>query len=123
MAGERILEALELSVIDQAATLAYQEELSSLSEKAKTTVPPPSRNPVFQLYGGISPQEYVLKVVRMIPAASLHDALLVLPFGKVVQLIEHLDYWAHQVRFPPLAGVSSCFLTPFSWCHRNGKSL
>jgi U3 small nucleolar RNA-associated protein 12 len=32
-----------------------------------------------------------LKVVRAIPPAQLQDALLVLPFGNVVQLIEHID--------------------------------
>jgi U3 small nucleolar RNA-associated protein 12 len=98
MAGERIVEALDLSIADQALTRAHQEELAPLSEAARAKLAPPPRNAVFNLYGGIGPQEYVLKIVRAIPAASLHDALLVLPFTKVSQLIEHLDYWASRVR-------------------------
>lgn len=92
MAGERIIEALEVSVQDQALQQAFEE--SGLQGKEA----PPPRNPLFSMYGGVGPQEYVLKVVRTIPAANLHDALLVLPFGKVIQLIEHIDYWAHKVR-------------------------
>lgn len=98
MAGERIIEALELSEADQAATLEYEREVASMKDsKAQGRVPVPSRNAVFSLYGGCGPHEYVLKVVRQIPAASLHDALLVLPFTKVSQLIEHLDVWAKKV--------------------------
>lgn len=97
MAGERIMEALEISSLDKAITLAHLEEIASLSVEQGKKVPTPPRNPVFSIYGGCGPEEYVLKVVRTIPASSLHDALLVLPFGKVTQLIEHLDIWAHKV--------------------------
>ncbi|KDE09424.1 hypothetical protein MVLG_00327 [Microbotryum lychnidis-dioicae p1A1 Lamole] len=96
MAGERIIEALELSILDQQQTAAYEEEVAGMSEQQKAKVPVPSRNAVFQMYDGVGPHEYVLKVVRKIPAASLHDALLVLPFTRVTQLIEHLDVWAHK---------------------------
>lgn len=98
MAGERIMEALDLSAHDRALTTAYEEEIAGHDPKMAAKVGAPTRNAVFQMYGGVGPEEYVLKVVRQIPAASLHDALLVLPFGKVTQLIEHLDYWAHKVR-------------------------
>jgi U3 small nucleolar RNA-associated protein 12 len=97
MAGERIIEALEVSEADQEATREYEREVASYSDpKQQARVPAPSRNPVFSMYGGCGPHEYVLKVVRQIPAASLHDALLVLPFSKVAQLIEHLDVWARH---------------------------
>ncbi|KAL8278427.1 hypothetical protein RQP46_009117 [Phenoliferia psychrophenolica] len=94
MAGERIIEALDISEQDRAVARAHREEIEKLSVEAAKQVPTPPRNPIFGMYGGIGPEEYVLKVVRQIPAASLHDALLVLPFGKVSQLIEHLDVWA-----------------------------
>ncbi|GAA5973416.1 hypothetical protein JCM21900_001747 [Sporobolomyces salmonicolor] len=96
MAGERIMEALEISEADRLAKRAYEDEVSRLPEELAKRVPPPTRNAVFSMYGGCSAEEYVLKVVRAIPAASLQDALLVLPFGKVMQLIEHLDVWAHR---------------------------
>ena len=99
MAGERIMEALEISEVDRAAKKAYEEETKRLPEELAKRVPPPSRNPIFSMYNNCQAEEYVLKVVRSIPAAGLQDALLVLPFGKVIQLIEHLDYWAQRVSF------------------------
>ncbi|KAM0790814.1 hypothetical protein ACM66B_004659 [Microbotryomycetes sp. NB124-2] len=96
MAGERIMEALDISTQDKQQTLAYQQEIAGMDEKQASKVPPPSRNPMFQMYNNCGPEEYVLKVVRSIPAANLQDALLVLPFSKVSQLIEHLDVWASK---------------------------
>lgn len=97
MAGERIIEALDISEIDRSAKKAHEEETKRLPEELAKRVPPPSRNPIFSMYNNCQAEEYVLKVVRAIPAAGLQDALLVLPFGKVIQLIEHLDYWAQRV--------------------------
>ncbi|BGP42296.1 beta transducin [Rhodotorula kratochvilovae] len=97
MAGERILEALELAEIDLAAMRAYEAEVRAASSpEAKKRVPFPNRNAVFAMYNNASAEEYVLKIVRAIPAAQLQDALLVLPFGRVTQLIEHIDVWAHR---------------------------
>lgn len=97
MAGERIIEALDVSDADQQATLEHARQVATYADpKQQARVPLPTRNPVFSMYGGCGPHEYVLKIVRQIPAASLHDALLVLPFGKVTQLIEHLNVWAQH---------------------------
>ncbi|BGP18651.1 hypothetical protein JCM10213_002895 [Rhodosporidiobolus nylandii] len=92
MAGERILEALEVAEADKAAFAAYHDELRA----GATGVPQPTRNPIFGMYNNCSAEEYVLKVVRKVPPAQLQDALLVLPFGKVTQLIECIDVWAHR---------------------------
>lgn len=98
MAGERILEALELSEADRTALRAYHDEVRRMpNEEMAKRVPYPTRNAVFSMYDNCSAEEYVLKVVRAIPPAQLQDALLVLPFGNVVQLIEHIDVWAHKV--------------------------
>lgn len=40
---------------------------------------------------------YVLHVIEKIPNAALQDALLVLPFGKVVSLMHYLNIWAQKV--------------------------
>ncbi|GAA6005178.1 snoRNA-binding rRNA-processing protein DIP2 [Rhodotorula paludigena] len=97
MAGERILEALELAEADKAALAAYHDEVrrAPTDEMAKR-VPHPTRNAVFSMYNNCSADEYVLKIVRGVPAAQQQDALLVLPFGRVMQLIEHIDVWAHR---------------------------
>lgn len=97
MAGERILEALELSEADRTALRAYHDEVRRMpTEEMAKRVPYPTRNAVFSMYDNCSAEEYVLKVVRAIPPAQLQDALLVLPFGNVVQLVEHIDVWAHK---------------------------
>ncbi|GAA5952168.1 hypothetical protein JCM3765_005213 [Sporobolomyces pararoseus] len=110
MAGERIIESLEISELDKSSQKAYQEETKRLPPELAKRVPPPSRNPIFSMYKDCSAEEYVLKVVRSIPAASLQDALLVLPFGKVIQLIEHLDYWAQREWSLPLTSRVLFFL-------------
>ena len=122
MAGERILEALELSEADRTALRAYHDEVRRMpTEEMAKRVPYPTRNAVFSMYDNCSAEEYVLKVVRAIPPAQLQDALLVLPFGNVVQLIEHIDVWAHKVSgfmaahvFSGACRVSRSWLTSFS---------
>lgn len=97
MAGERILEALELAEVDRLAMSAYDDEVARApNPEAAKRVPYPTRNAVFGMYNNCSADEYVLKIVKGIPAAQLQDALLVLPFGRVTQLIEHIDVWAHK---------------------------
>ncbi|BGP26588.1 beta transducin [Rhodotorula toruloides] len=111
MAGERILEALEISEADKAALAAYEEEKRRQpTDEMANRVPYPARNPVFSMYSNCSAEEYVLKVVKAIPAAQLQDALLVLPFGRVVQLIEHIDVWAHRGWNLPLTSRVLFFL-------------
>ncbi|GAA5940698.1 snoRNA-binding rRNA-processing protein DIP2 [Sporobolomyces koalae] len=110
MAGERIIEALDISEVDRQAKKSYEDETKRLPEELAQRVPPPTRNPIFSMYNNCEAEEYVLKVVRAIPAAGLQDALLVLPFGKVIQLIEHLDYWAKREWSLPLTSRVLFFL-------------
>lgn len=95
MAGERIVEALDLADAEIAAFREYEEAKAKggLSE----SIAPPPRNQVLAAYD-ISPEEYVLRVVERVPGTALFDALLVLPFGKVVSLMQYLNYWAQMVR-------------------------
>ncbi|KAK4050757.1 beta transducin [Microbotryomycetes sp. JL221] len=93
MAGEKIMEALDISIQDKQIWFEYQQELTKHSDQS-TKVPLPTRHAIFQMYNNCSSDEYVLKVIKSIPAANLQDALLVLPFSKVSQLIQHLDVWA-----------------------------
>ncbi|KAH9938569.1 WD40 repeat-like protein [Fomitopsis serialis] len=93
MAGERIMEALELADGEIAALREYEEAKAAggLGEQ----VAPPPRNPVLAAYD-VEPAEYVLKVVEKVPGTALYDALLVLPFGKVVSLMMYLNVWAQR---------------------------
>ncbi|KAI0693786.1 WD40 repeat-like protein [Cytidiella melzeri] len=93
MAGEKIIEALELADNELATLREYEEEKTN-GGLSKQIAPPP-RNQVLAAYD-LSPEEYVLQVVQRISGTALYDALLVLPFGKVVSLMHYLNYWAQR---------------------------
>lgn len=96
MAGERIMEAIELADADLAATKAYEEEKVKMGEMG-SSLPKPTRHPELATKGDITPVAFVMGVLRKIPAASMEDALLVLPFRQVVSLLGYLDEWALAV--------------------------
>ncbi|KAI0720213.1 WD40 repeat-like protein [Cerioporus squamosus] len=93
MSGERIMEALELADNEIEAFREYEE--AKRKGGLAATVAPPPRNPVLAAYD-VEPEEYVLKVVEKVPGTALYDALLVLPFGKVVSLMRYLNVWAQR---------------------------
>lgn len=96
-AGERIIEALDLSVNERLAMRQYQEQVSK-SADTSTRPNPPTRHPILAMLGAeVSSEAYVLQTVQKVPSAALQDALLVLPFSKIGALVEHLDHWAAQV--------------------------
>ncbi|KAK7695479.1 hypothetical protein QCA50_000115 [Cerrena zonata] len=93
MAGERIMEALDLAEGELEIFREYEEARAKggLSEQ----IAPPPRNPVLAAYD-VSPEQYVLMVVERVSGTALYDALLVLPFGKVLVFMKFLNYWAQQ---------------------------
>ena len=96
MAGERIMEAIDLADNERGVFQAYHDDMARLSEGDALRLQPPPRNPVLAAYD-IEPDEYVLRVVEKVQSTALHDALLVLPFGKVVSLMYYLNIWAQKV--------------------------
>lgn len=90
MAGEKIMEALELADADRAAIKEWKAAGAEPGAQ-------PSRNPELLARGNLAADEYVLQVLQKIPAAGMEDALLVLPFQQVVSLLEYLDEWATAV--------------------------
>jgi U3 small nucleolar RNA-associated protein 12 len=96
MAGERIVEALDLADGERATFKEYEKSMSRLPEDDAMRLQPPPRNQVLAAYD-LEPDEYVLKVVEKVPNTALQDALLVLPFGKVVSLMSYLNQWAQKV--------------------------
>ncbi|PKI83206.1 beta transducin [Malassezia vespertilionis] len=91
MAGERLLEALAIADED-----VQKRAAATRAGQAESVV---SINPVIQaVFGENSMEEvdaykYVLKVVERIPATHVEDALLVLPFDRVITLLTFLDVW------------------------------
>jgi U3 small nucleolar RNA-associated protein 12 len=98
MAGERIVEALDLADGERTAFALWEADKAKLSEEDAAKLPPPQRHPVLAAYD-VNPEGWVLRVVEKIPSAALEDALLVLPFGKVLSLMWYLDEWARRVSF------------------------
>lgn len=98
MAGERIAEALDISEEDRTALDDFEESKKAMSAEQIRKLAPRQRNPIFSIYPtDTEPEVHVLRVVQKIPPASLNDALLVLPFAKVVSMLKHLDFWAKKV--------------------------
>ena len=97
MAGERIIEALDLADDERASFMEYEQVRSRMSADEAIKLEPPPRNPVLVAYD-IEPEAWVLRVVEKVQSTALQDALLVLPFGKVVSLMEYLNIWAQRVR-------------------------
>jgi hypothetical protein len=96
MAGERISEALELADREIEAYQTYEKVKEGLSEEQMAAIQPPPRNPILVAHN-LEPEAWVLRIVEGVPSTALHDALLVLPFGKVMSLMVYLNLWAKRV--------------------------
>lgn len=96
MAGERIMEALELADNERVALQDFEEQKARVGTLETAGLQPPPRNPILAALD-LDPDGYVLRVVEKIPRTALYDALLVLPFGKVLSLMQYLDIWAKKV--------------------------
>ncbi|KAJ7228764.1 hypothetical protein GGX14DRAFT_414884 [Mycena pura] len=94
MAGERIMEALDLADGERAVFREYEEAMARLPPGAMRLASPP-RNAVLAAYD-LSPEAWVLRVVERVQSTALQDALLVLPFDKVVSLLGYLNIWAQR---------------------------
>jgi U3 small nucleolar RNA-associated protein 12 len=90
-AGERIQEALDLGLADLDVMRDWHEQ-----RKANPKTAPPQRNPLFLALGNISAERHVLNTLSKIPAAQLHDALLVLPFSSLPALFTFLAIWVRK---------------------------
>ncbi|KAH7922440.1 WD40 repeat-like protein [Leucogyrophana mollusca] len=95
MAGERIMEAIDLADGERATFQEYEDQKARLGTLEAAGLQPPPRNAVLAAYD-LDPEAYVLRVVEKVPSTALQDALLVLPFGKVVSLMKYLDLWAQR---------------------------
>ncbi|KAG6813504.1 hypothetical protein H0H92_010529 [Tricholoma furcatifolium] len=109
MAGERIMEAIDLADKERTTFQAYEEDMAKLPEDSPMRLQPPVRNQLL-IQLDKTPDEYVLWVVEKVHSAALHDALLVLPFGKVVSLMFYLSMWAQKELNIPLVSQIIFFL-------------
>ena len=96
-AGERIMEALDLADAERALFAAYEDSKAKLTNIEAKRVPAPTRNAILAALQ-MGPEEYVLDVVQKVNGTALMDALLVLPFGKVLSMMVYLNEWSKTVR-------------------------
>lgn len=97
MAGERIVEALELGMTDLSVVKEWEQ-----AKLSNPNVAAPQRDMVFMALGNISAEVYVMNVLQRIKASALHDALLVLPFSTVPLLFTFLNIFALRSMNIPL---------------------
>ena len=91
MAGEKIAEALDKGMEDLQLMAEYLQAKANHSNMAA-----PSRDPIYLAHRNISAEAYLLMTIQKIKAAALQDALLVLPFDKVIPLFTFLRIWAER---------------------------
>lgn len=90
-AGERLMEAMDIGDEEKNGWLAYE------NAKAKGLPgQPPQRHPILMAMGDIEPDKYVLDVLKKIKANDLEEALMVLPFSKVMSLFSYIESWAKK---------------------------
>lgn len=97
MAGEKIIEALELGIPD----LQLVQEWTK-AKILKPNIAPPDRDPIYLAFGNISAEQHLLNVIQKIKVAALQDALLVLPFHLVTALFKFLRIWTERQWNMPL---------------------
>jgi U3 small nucleolar RNA-associated protein 12 len=97
MAGEKILEAIELADEERETVRQWEEDKAKLPLEQAEHLPKPPRHPELVARGDIEPEEHVLKTLKAVPSAQMEDALLVLPFKAVCSLLVYLDGWARAV--------------------------
>ena len=100
MAGEKIMEALDVADADLALLAEFEAAKSGLNEEQVSALPAPARNPLLAMQG-LEAEVYVLQVIERVSPTALQDALLVLPFNNVLSLMRYLNEWARRVRVCP----------------------
>jgi U3 small nucleolar RNA-associated protein 12 len=92
-AGEKIVEALELGLEDLDTVREWDSQKAANPDKQFAA---PQRDPLFLALGNISAERHVLNTLAKIPAASLQDALLVLPFSALPALFVFVGIWVRK---------------------------
>lgn len=93
-AGEKLMEALELSSKQMDEFEKYEDEMQKFKHGQSGILQPtkPETNALLQALNK-SPEDYVLEALVKIKAAQLDDALLVLPFSYSLKLLKFIKIW------------------------------
>ncbi|XP_046345376.2 WD repeat-containing protein 3-like [Haliotis rufescens] len=105
-AAERLMEAIEVYREESANIQLHKAEC----QKTGKELAPPQLNPLILAYGVTSPTRYLLEVIKRIKSSELEEALLVLPFGYVMDLLKVLDIFLQAGWEPELSCRCLLFL-------------
>ncbi|KAJ2884968.1 beta transducin [Coemansia asiatica] len=97
-AGERIMEALDLADEERRKWDEYEQRKRKMPH---LNAMPPETNPIL-VYEKSTPEAHVLRTIERVRAAELEDALLALPFTRVLSLMAYIDIWARRDWNTPL---------------------
>lgn len=92
-AGERLIEAMDIGDEEKNGWLAYEN-----AKSRGLPGQPPQRHAILMAMGDIEPDRYVLDVLKKIKANDIEEALMILPFSKVMSLFSYIESWAKKVR-------------------------
>jgi U3 small nucleolar RNA-associated protein 12 len=93
-AGERIMEAIDLAESEREKWDSYRKSLAtSLASGIKSSTAKPEPNLVLKALGVSGPEWHLLKTIEKVRSADLDEALLVLPFGKILTLMQVMEVW------------------------------
>ncbi|KAI8983108.1 WD40-repeat-containing domain protein [Pilobolus umbonatus] len=90
-AGERLIEAMDLGDEERNGWAIYEA-----NKKSGLPAIAPQRSPILMAMGNIEPERYVLDVLKKIKANDLEEALMILPFSKVMSLLSYIESWAKK---------------------------
>ncbi|KAI9359163.1 WD40-repeat-containing domain protein [Pilaira anomala] len=90
-AGERLIEAMDIGDEEKNGWLAYEN-----AKSRGLPGQPPQRHPILMAMGDIEPDRYVLDVLKKIKANDIEEALMILPFSKVMSLFSYIESWAKK---------------------------
>lgn len=95
-AGEKLMEAIDIGIIDVLESEDYEQHLKQFNAK-KTTVPPvkPNRHTILMAFN-MNGLEYVMSVLSKIKPSQLDDALLVFPFSYSLKLFKFIQIWTNK---------------------------
>ena len=94
-AAERIMEAIEVHKEVSAQLEEYQEklEMHRRSGKGEAELPAaPQQHPLMMAHNTNDPDRFLIKILRQVKSSEVEEALLVLPFHYVGQLLSLLDH-------------------------------
>ncbi|XP_078619457.1 WD repeat-containing protein 3-like [Branchiostoma floridae x Branchiostoma japonicum] len=86
-AAEKVMEAVEIYKEETARLEEHRRECEALNKQ----VPLPPPHPMLLAYGNATPLRFVLEVIKKVRSSELEEALLVLPFSYVIDLLKLLN--------------------------------